>query len=82
MSINPEGCKFLVSGASGYIGGRLVRALLDDGLDVRIFLRNSAKIQGQPWASRVEIVEGNANNEPILTKPSREYIPLITCCIP
>lgn len=62
MSANPGGRKFLVSGASGYVGGRLVRALLDDGLDVRVFLRNSAKIQGQPWASRVEIVEGNANN--------------------
>ena len=47
MSTNPEGRKILVSGASGYVGGRLVRALLDDGLDVRIFIRNSAKIQGQ-----------------------------------
>ncbi|MBC7463433.1 MAG: SDR family oxidoreductase [Actinobacteria bacterium] len=62
MSSNPTGRKFLVSGASGYVGGRLVRALLDDGLSVRVFLRDSAKIQGQPWALQVEVVEGNANN--------------------
>ena len=50
-----------MTGASGYIGGRLTRALLEDSLDVRIFIRDAAKIQGQPWARDVEVIEGNAN---------------------
>ena len=62
ISTYSENRKFLVSGASGYVGGRLVRALLDDHLNVRVFVRNSTKIQGQPWANSVEVIEGNANN--------------------
>ncbi len=52
--------KVLVTGASGYIGGRLTSALIEDGIDVRVFLRDAMKIQGQKWAQRVEVVEGNA----------------------
>jgi uncharacterized protein YbjT (DUF2867 family) len=62
MSSKIENRTILVSGASGYVGGRLVRALLEDELKVRVFVRDSAKIQGQPWASHVAVVEGNANS--------------------
>ena len=55
--------KYLVTGASGYVGGRLVRSLLNEDLDVRVFVRDRAKIKGQPWFDHVEIVEGNANSE-------------------
>ena len=50
----------LVTGASGYVGGRLVKTLLEENLDVRILVRDWHKIQGQPWASSVEISEGSA----------------------
>ncbi len=60
--------KYLVTGASGYVGGRLVKALLDDHHQVRVFLRDKSKIQGQPWAQSVEVVEGNANNLSDLAK--------------
>jgi uncharacterized protein YbjT (DUF2867 family) len=32
--------KYLVTGASGYVGGRLVRAFIDDKEDVRILVRD------------------------------------------
>ena len=54
--------KYLVTGASGYVGGRLVRTLIEENLDVRILVRDWHKIQGQPWASSVEISEGSAEN--------------------
>lgn len=53
---------YLVTGASGYVGGRLVRALLDGGMQVRVLVRDSKKILGQSWSSQVEIIEGNASN--------------------
>jgi uncharacterized protein YbjT (DUF2867 family) len=53
---------YLVTGASGYVGGRLVRTLLDNDYRVRVFVRDKHKVIGQPWASQVEICEGNADN--------------------
>ncbi len=54
--------KYLVTGASGYVGGRLVRALVDEKDDVRILVRDKNKIMGQPWATQVDICEGSAEN--------------------
>ena len=52
----------LVTGASGYVGGRLVRDLVSDKCRVRVLVRDAHKISEQTWAKDVEIVEGNANN--------------------
>ena len=52
----------LVTGASGYVGGRLVRDLVADNCAVRVLVRDAQKVKDQPWAKDVEIVEGNANN--------------------
>ena len=52
----------LVTGASGYVGGRLVRDLNEDKCAVRVLVRDAQKVKDQPWAKDVEIVEGNANN--------------------
>jgi uncharacterized protein YbjT (DUF2867 family) len=58
----------LVTGASGYVGGRLVRNLGEENFDVRVLVRDKNKMKDQPWGNRVEIVEGNANNPGDLTR--------------
>jgi len=55
--------KYLVTGASGYVGGRLVRSLLNEDLQVRVLVRDKGKIKGQPWFDHVEIIEGNATSQ-------------------
>ena len=55
MSVPNQSRKYLVTGASGYVGGRLVRAFVDEKEDVRILVRDKYKIMGQPWASLVDI---------------------------
>lgn len=51
----------LVTGATGYIGSRLIPRLLLAGYRVRAMARNPAKLQGRSWAeaSEVEIVAGD-----------------------
>ena len=51
----------LVTGATGYVGGRLIPALLDSGYRVRAMGRNLDKIGCRPWAGhrRVELVQGD-----------------------
>ncbi|MFA1543439.1 SDR family oxidoreductase [Actinomadura monticuli] len=52
----------LVTGASGYIGGRLVPELLAAGHRVRCMARSARRLRDHPWAGRVEIVEGDATD--------------------
>ena len=49
----------LVTGASGYIGGRLAPRLLDRDYVVRALARNPDKLTGVPWRNRVEVVRGD-----------------------
>ena len=49
----------LVTGATGYIGGRIVPRLLDMGYRVRCLVRDPARLQGRPWQAGVEIVAGD-----------------------
>jgi uncharacterized protein YbjT (DUF2867 family) len=49
----------LVTGATGYIGARLVPRLLDEGHQVRALARNPAKLDGVPWRERAEVARGD-----------------------
>jgi uncharacterized protein YbjT (DUF2867 family)/uncharacterized protein YndB with AHSA1/START domain len=54
----------LVTGATGYIGGRLVPRLLEAGYRVRCLAREPRKLDGRPWAGdpRVEVVAGDTSD--------------------
>ena len=54
--------KCLVTGATGYIGGRLIRELLSHGYRVRILARNPERLKDHPWIDRVEVVSGDAHD--------------------
>ena len=58
----------LVTGATGYIGGRLVPRLLDAGYSVRCLVRDPARLQGRPWLARVDVVMGDALDPASLDK--------------
>jgi uncharacterized protein YbjT (DUF2867 family) len=51
--------KILVTGATGYIGGRLVPALLKAGYQVRVLARDPNRLEGREWLDRVEVVAGD-----------------------
>ncbi|MGK5532566.1 SDR family oxidoreductase [Streptomyces sp. URMC 129] len=58
--MTPRRC--LVTGATGYLGGRLVPALLDAGHAVRCMARTPDKLRHRPWAGRVETVRGDVTD--------------------
>ncbi|MFJ9428627.1 SDR family oxidoreductase [Streptomyces sp. NPDC101490] len=62
----------LVTGASGYIGGRLVPELLAAGYRVRCLARTPAKLRDHPWAGDVEIVRGDVTDGPSLDPALRD----------
>ncbi len=49
----------LVTGVTGYIGGRLVPELVKEGYKVRVLSRDSDRLQGRPWIDEVEVVEAD-----------------------
>lgn len=48
-----------VTGATGYIGGRLVPQLLAAGHTVRVLTRRAESLRDVPWRDEVEVVQGD-----------------------
>ena len=62
MTVQPESAagsrpRILLTGATGYVGGRLLHALLERGVGVRCFARRPEAIPPQPG---LEVVAGDA----------------------
>ncbi|ORW86731.1 nucleoside-diphosphate sugar epimerase [Mycobacterium sp. IEC1808] len=57
----------LVTGATGYIGARLVPRLLDEGHEVRALARDPGKLADVPWRERVEVARGDLGDVESLT---------------
>lgn len=52
----------LVTGVTGYVGGRLVPELLAAGYRVRVFARNPQRLRSATWINDVEVVAGDAGD--------------------
>ena len=60
----------LVTGATGYIGGRLAPLLLEAGYRVRVFARSPEKVRARTWSRHpaLEIVAGDAEDPAALRR--------------
>lgn len=63
--------KVLVTGATGYVGGRLVPQLLDLGHDIRVMVRDPARAAARPWSSNVEVAVGDVEDAESLVEATR-----------
>lgn len=57
----------LVTGATGYVGGRLIPRLRDAGFRVRCLVRDASRLQGRVWREDVELIEGDVLRPDTLT---------------
>ncbi|MGI9197886.1 MAG: SDR family oxidoreductase [Candidatus Nanopelagicales bacterium] len=52
----------LVTGATGYVGGRLIPRLLAAGFRVRVLARHPERLRDREWFADVEVVAGDAGD--------------------
>ncbi|WOO42068.1 DUF2867 domain-containing protein [Rubellicoccus peritrichatus] len=51
--------RILVTGATGYIGGRMIPRLLGKGHSVAVLVRDPRRIEGRDWFHAVEVIVGD-----------------------
>jgi uncharacterized protein YbjT (DUF2867 family)/uncharacterized protein YndB with AHSA1/START domain len=64
--------RILVTGATGYIGGRLVPRLLEEGHSVRVMVRDAGRIAGRTWAEKVEVAVGDVFDVASLERATKD----------
>ncbi|MFE7763188.1 SDR family oxidoreductase [Streptomyces sp. NPDC057438] len=69
--VRDSGPLCLVTGATGYIGGRLVPELLEAGLRVRCLARSPERLRDHPWAGSVEVVRGDVTDAESVARAMR-----------
>lgn len=71
----PEGAgrRVLVTGATGYVGGRLIPELVAAGFTVRAAARRPDDLQGRPWSDAVEVVQADLS-EPEQVRAAMEDV--------
>jgi len=71
----------LVTGATGYIGGRLIPRLLAEGVRVRVLVRHPERISQHPWHDQVEIVVGTADDPDVSDEALRLGNKIFACAL-
>lgn len=66
------GARILVTGATGYIGGRLVPELLGAGHEVVCLARDPGRLRDVPWSDRVEVRRGDVTDRASLDEALRD----------
>ncbi len=56
IKIKSKNLRVLVTGATGYIGGRLIPRLLEKDIRVRVLVRDPDKIKNKAWYKNVEVL--------------------------
>lgn len=64
--------KILVTGATGYIGGRLIPRLLEKGYSVRVFVRDARRLEGRKWFEKVEVATGDLENREAIFRAAKD----------
>ncbi len=59
--------RIFVAGATGFVGSRLVRRLVDAEHEVVVLTRSADRARSRPWGDRVRIVEGEVTDSRVVT---------------
>lgn len=60
--------KVFVTGATGFLGGRLVTRFLSENHEITCLVRSPEKVRSLPWSSRVRLVTGDLSNIELLER--------------
>ena len=68
IKIKSKNLRVLVTGATGYIGGRLIPRLLEKDIRVRVLVRDPDKIKKKAWYKNVEVLNNLENSWECMVK--------------